>query len=43
MVSAAAQIVGGIAGLLLMWLAADRRRIRQHRMAAAPIAATRGA
>ena len=43
MVSAAAQIAGGIAGLLLMWPAADRERIRQHRIAAAPSAAVRGA
>lgn len=43
MVSAGAQIAGGIAGLLLMWPAADRERIRQHRLAAAPATAARGA
>ena len=42
-VSAVAQIAGGIAGLLLMWPAADRERIRQHRIATAPLAAARGA
>ncbi len=41
-VSAAAQIVGGIGGLLLMWPAADRERIRGHRIAAAQVAAARG-
>ena len=35
-VSAAIQIAGGIAGLLLMWPALDRERIRRHRIAAAP-------
>lgn len=43
MVSAGIQIAGGIAGLLLMWPAADRERIRQYRIAAAPVAAVRGA
>lgn len=36
MVTAGMQICGGIAGLLLMWPAADRERIRRHRMMAVP-------
>ncbi|WP_428534274.1 MFS transporter [Rhodopila sp.] len=43
MVSGSAQIIGGIAGLLLMWPARDRERIRQHRIATAPVGAVRGA
>jgi MFS family permease len=35
LVTAAMQIAGGIAGLLLMWPAADRERIRLHRIASA--------
>ena len=35
MVSGSIQIAGGIAGLLLMWPAADRARIMRHRIAAA--------
>jgi MFS family permease len=42
-VSAGAQIIGGISGLLLMWPEADRERIRQHRIASAPVGAVRGA
>jgi len=42
-VTATLQIVGGIAGLLLMWPAADRERIRQHRIATAPAVAVRSA
>ena len=36
MVTAGMQIAGGILGLLLMWPAADRARIRRHRMQASP-------
>ena len=43
LVCGAAQIAGGIAGLLLMWPAADQARIRRHRMAAAPAVAIRSA
>ena len=43
MVSGSAQIIGGIAGLLLMWPARDRERIRRHRIATAPVGAVRGA
>jgi MFS family permease len=43
MVCAAMQIAGGIAGLLLMWPAADQARIRQHRIASVrPVAEARG-
>jgi MFS family permease len=42
LVTAAMQIAGGIAGLLLMWPAADRERIRQHRIARAPAVPVRG-
>jgi len=41
MVSGSIQIAGGIAGLLLMWPAADRVRIMRHRIAAAPGVAVR--
>lgn len=42
LVTAGMQIAGGIAGLLLMWPAADRERIRQHRIATGPTVAVRG-
>ena len=34
LVCGAAQVLGGVAGLLLMWPAADQARIRRHRIAA---------
>jgi sugar phosphate permease len=43
MVSGSIQIAGGIAGLLLMWPAACKARIRQHRLASAPAGAIRSA
>jgi sugar phosphate permease len=43
LICGAAQIGGGVAGLLLMWPAADRERIRRHRIAGArSVAATVG-
>ncbi len=41
MVSGSIQIAGGIAGLLLMWPAACKARIRRHRTVAAPTEAVR--
>ena len=41
MVSGSIQIAGGIAGLLLMWPAADRVRIMRHRIARVPPVAAR--
>jgi MFS family permease len=43
LVCGAAQVLGGLAGLLLMWPAADQARIRQHRVAASPSVAVRSA
>jgi MFS family permease len=43
LVCAAMQIAGGIAGLLLMWPAMDKARIRKHRIAMAPVVAPRSA
>jgi MFS family permease len=43
MVSGSIQIAGGIAGLMLMWPAACKARIREHRLASAPAGAIRSA
>jgi MFS family permease len=43
LVCAGMQIAGGIAGLLLMWPALDKARIRRHRIAMAPAIMARSA
>jgi MFS transporter, ACS family, D-galactonate transporter len=43
MVCAGMQIAGGVAGLLLMWPALDKARIRRHRIAMAPAIMARSA